>query len=89
MKVSLPRKFDNADPSVQALLDDPQLLGGRPSTPSLRTRQNSNRGLPDAYDDSISDAKLFAVGTLNTERPPPHKSVHVVLFNGSLTVTNA
>jgi hypothetical protein len=34
MKVSLPRKFDNADPSVQALLDDPQLLGGRPSTPS-------------------------------------------------------
>jgi hypothetical protein len=29
MKVSLPCKFDNADPSVQALLDDPQLLGGR------------------------------------------------------------
>jgi hypothetical protein len=43
VKVSLPRKFDNADASVQTLLDDAKLLGRRPAPPPLRTRQNRNR----------------------------------------------
>jgi hypothetical protein len=42
VQTSLPRKFDNADASVQALLDDRKLFGRHPSPPSLRTRQNRN-----------------------------------------------
>ena len=42
MKVSLPCKLGNADAGVEALLDDPKLLGRRPAPPPLRTRQNRN-----------------------------------------------
>src|SRR3974390_2412756 len=43
MKVSPPRKFDNAHASGQALFDDPKLLGRRPAPPSLRSSENRNR----------------------------------------------